>query len=145
VVAGAREQETNEVIALGRDLLGDRVRFLTDLDREKVAALYQAADLFALASLHEMMPIAMLEALASGLPIACNDTPTLQWMAGPAGRLSDISREGALAAQLEQIAAPRTREALSLAARTHAERTFSEPVVVRQMMEMYGCVMEQER
>lgn len=144
VVAGAREQETDEVVALGRERLGDRVRFLEGVRREKMPGLFQAADLFALASLHEMMPIAVLEALASGLPIACSNTPTLQWMAGPAGRLSDISQEGGLAAQLEQLAAPRQREAFARAARAHAERTFSEPVVVSQVLEMYQAVMEQK-
>ncbi len=145
VVAGAREKETDEVITLGRELLGDRVRFLEGVTRDKMPCLFQAADLFALASLHEMMPIALLEALASGLPVACNNTPTLEWMTGPAGRLSDISQEGALAEQLEQLAEPRQRAALSAAARTHAEQTFSEPVVVKQIIEMYQTVMDQKQ
>ena len=46
-----------------------------------------------------VVPIALLEALASGLPVACNSTPTLEWMAGPAGRLTDITSDGALADQ----------------------------------------------
>ena len=103
--------------------------------------LYQAADIFALASLHEMMPIAMLEALASGLPIACNDTPTMRWMAGPAGEPNDISAEGALAAQLLRLTDPVERSRFSWQARAHAERTFSEPVVIPQMLQMYGEVM----
>jgi glycosyltransferase involved in cell wall biosynthesis len=137
VVAGAREAETDEVVALGRELLGPRVRFLEGVARDRIPELYRAADLFALASHHEMMPIAVLEALASGLPVACNDTPTLRWMVGPAGRLTDLSTEGGLASQLGWLADAETRGKLGRTAREHAVATFSEPVVVRQILAMY--------
>jgi 1,2-diacylglycerol 3-alpha-glucosyltransferase len=140
VVAGGREAQTDEVIALGREMLGERVRFLEGVSREKMPSLFQAADLFALASLHEMMPIALLEALASGLPVACNDTPTLRWMAGPAGELTDISREGALADQLRKLADGNGKTAFSKKAREQAENHFSEAVVIEQMRRMYQNV-----
>lgn len=138
VVSGGREAETDAVIAEGKALLGERVRFLERVPRERIHTLYQAADLFALASLHEMMPIALLEALASGLPVACNDTPTLRWMCGPAGAPCDLSREGGMARQLLALAEPEVRAARSRAARRHAEETFSEPVVIRQILSMYS-------
>lgn len=137
VVAGGREAQTDEVISMGKERLGDRVKFLVGVDRSKIPDLLRAADIFALASLHEMMPIAVLEALASGLPIACNDTPTLRWMAGPAGRLSDIAQPGALANQLREISDPAIRAALGKNARRQAETLFSEPVVIEQVQQMY--------
>ena len=137
VVAGAREEETDDVIREGRQLLGERVRFLEGVSRDRIPTLFNAADMFALASLHEMMPIALLEALASGLPIVCNDTPTLRWMAGPAGNLNDIRQEGALTAQLRFLTDPETRLQMSRAARKRAETTFSEAVVVKQYVAMY--------
>lgn len=137
VVSGGREAETDAVIAEGQALLGDRVRFLERVPRERIHTLYQAADVFALASLHEMMPIALLEALASGLPIACNDTPTLRWMTGPAGSPRDLAREGSMTEQLAYLSTPATRARHAQAARLHAESTFSEPVVVRQILSMY--------
>jgi glycosyltransferase involved in cell wall biosynthesis len=140
VVAGSRESESDEVIFLGRKLLGDRVRFLEAVPRDRMPGLYRAADLYSIASLHEMMPIAVLEALASALPIACNNTPTLRWMTGPAGKLQDISNDGGLAAQFAALSLPDVREELSRAARRHAETTFSEPVVLRQIVEMYRQV-----
>lgn len=141
VVGGGREAETDAVIAEGKALLGDRIRFLERVPRERIHTLYQAADVFALASLHEMMPIALLEALASGLPVACNDTPTLRWMCGPAGLPRDLSREGGMAEQLLQLAAPGQRANFSQAARRHAEETFSEPVVIQQILSMYSELM----
>jgi len=140
VVSGGRETETDAVISEGKTLLGERVRFLERVPRERIHTLYQAADVFALASLHEMMPIALLEALSSGLPIACNDTPTLRWMAGPAGSPRDLSQEGGMVEQLTYLAAPATRARHALLARRHAEATFSEPVVVKQILSMYDQV-----
>ena len=110
--------------------MGNQVRFLEGVGRDKIADLYRAADVFALASRHEMMPIAVLEALASGLPVACNDTPTLRWMVGAAGELNDIAAGGNLAAQLENLARPAKRAALAAEARSHAQANFSTGAVV---------------
>jgi 1,2-diacylglycerol 3-alpha-glucosyltransferase len=142
VVAGGREQETDDIIAQGKALLGEDVLFLEGLDRIKMPRLYQAADLFCLASLHEMMPIAVLEALSSGLPVACNDTPTLRWMVGDAGEPSDLSLQGALAEQLRRLSQPERRQVFSARARVRAEQAFSEAAVLGQVLSMYATVLE---
>ncbi len=48
VIAGGREAETDEIVALGQTLLGDRVRYLVDLPRMMMPELYRAADIFVL-------------------------------------------------------------------------------------------------
>lgn len=142
VVAGAREAQTDEVIQLGKSLLGDNVLFLEGVPRDRIPTLYQAADVFTLASLHEMMPIAVLEALSSGLPVACNATPTLKWMVGAGGVLSDISKEGALAEQFLALSDATLRQRLSHCARIHAEENFSEDSVIEQTLAMYSQIMQ---
>jgi 1,2-diacylglycerol 3-alpha-glucosyltransferase len=142
VLAGAKEAETPQVIELGKSLLGDSVLFFEALDRQKLVSLYQAADIFALGSLHEMMPIAVLEALASGLPISCNNTETLNWMAGPGGELEDVAQAGGLMRQWNRLAGAECRGAFSAKARAYARATFSESVVIEQIAEMYKSVME---
>ena len=60
--------------------VADRVRFHGLLEANALAALYQSSDLFLMSSLHEGMSNAMLEAMASGLPIvttACEGTGEL--------------------------------------------------------------------
>src|SRR6266487_2797442 len=54
----------------------ERVHRLGKLrDSREVAALFSAADAFVLPSLAEGMPLALVEALASGLPIIASDIP----------------------------------------------------------------------
>jgi len=137
VIAGAHEAETDGIIAMGRARLGERVRFLEDVPRERMPSLYQAADVFALPALKEVFGIVILEALASGLPVASNRTPVLEWIVGPAGCLTDISKKGALGAQLRWIACPERREDLSRAARAQALGRFSEQAVIPQILKMY--------
>jgi glycosyltransferase involved in cell wall biosynthesis len=137
VIAGARESETDGIIRVGRERLGERVRFLENVPRERMPSLYQAADIFALPALTEVFGIVILEALASGLPVASNRTPVLEWIVGPAGCLTDISTEGALAAQLQWIGCPGRRHQLSQAARVQALERFSEQAVIPQIVKMY--------
>jgi glycosyltransferase involved in cell wall biosynthesis len=145
IIAGGREAETPDLIAMGKSVLHDSLIVLESIERTRLATLYQSADIFALASLHEMMPIALLEALASGLPVTCNNTPTLGWMAGPAGHPEDISQPGGLVRQWSQLLDPSVRSDLSLRARAHVEATFSESIVLEQIKDMYRTVLEAER
>ncbi len=142
VVAGGREPETDELIREGTALLGAQVRFLVRHPRERIPELCRAADLFVLASLFEMMPIALLEAAASGLPCLVHDEPTLRWMTGAGGiptRMDDPDRVVSdLAALLRD---PGTRQRTAAYARTHAVAEFSEPAIVDRYLAYYADVM----
>src|SRR5262245_23408426 len=105
VVAGGWEKETDELVAEGQRLLGDRVRFLIRFPRPRMPELYRTADVFALCSLFEMMPIALIEATASGLPCVVNRHPVMQWMTGPGGTWIDMAEPGGLAAALGRLLA----------------------------------------
>src|SRR5688572_3024335 len=65
--------EANEAQA-ARLGLSDRVRFFGYVPREEIARHYAAAHVFVLASYNEGMSVALLEAMASGLPVVV--TPT---------------------------------------------------------------------
>ena len=67
----AREANEAQAARLG---LTDRVRFLGYVPREEIARHYAAAHVFVLPSYNEGMSVALLEAMASGLPVVV--TPT---------------------------------------------------------------------
>jgi glycosyltransferase involved in cell wall biosynthesis len=141
VLAGGWEKETDEVIAEGRRRLGDRVRFLVRFPRSRMPDLYRAADVFCLGSLLEMMPIALLEATASGLPCLVNRQPVMEWMVGPGGESLDMAAPGSLAASLERLlrSGP-ARERLGRSARDYCVQNFSRDSVVDRILAYYEFV-----
>ncbi|HEX3646238.1 MAG TPA: glycosyltransferase family 4 protein [Vicinamibacterales bacterium] len=83
----SRDPETvARVRAQIRDLgLEDRVTLLGDLDQPALAAQYDRADLFVLATLYEGYGMAVAEALARGLPVLSTATGAIQDLVGNAG------------------------------------------------------------
>ena len=142
VVAGARESDTASIIAEGGALLGEKVRFLVDVPREKMPKLYRAADSFILPSDHEMFGIVVLEAMACGLPVVCNDTESLRYVAGPGALYRDLMRQGGIAAAITSVLQPETKCALARNARPHVQKMFSVTAVVERICQMYQTVAE---
>lgn len=57
------------------------VHFLGKLSHEELAQTLQSSDLFVLPSFFEGLPLVILEALACGTPVICNDLPGIsQWV-----------------------------------------------------------------
>jgi len=144
VIAGSRQKDTDELVAMARELAGDRVRIVLDLPREKMPGFYRALDAFVLTSVFEMMPIAVLEALASGVPVIANDHPVLRWMVGadlvPGGEMVDMASEGALVDCLKGIGSG-WRDRRGASARRRAMEAFSPDVVVDAYAAYYAKVI----
>lgn len=64
----------------------DRVRLLGRVGHKKLPDVYRGADLFVYASSCENLPNILLEAMASGLPIACSDR----------GPMPEVAQDGAV-------------------------------------------------
>jgi glycosyltransferase involved in cell wall biosynthesis len=142
VVAGARERDTEPLVAEGTRLLGDRARFLVSYPRPRMAELYRSADVFAFCSLREMMPIALLEATASSLPCVVNRHPIMEWMTGPGGEAHDLANPGVLAAALRRLLTdPERRRAFGESGRRYCLAHFSRDRVVDQIIEYYRAVV----
>jgi glycosyltransferase involved in cell wall biosynthesis len=91
-----------QVASLG---LQDRVRFLGLKRPDEIAGLLRAADVFALSSAYEGMPMALLEALGSGLPVATTDVGEVRRVVQPGvnGSIATDRSEAAFAACLSEV------------------------------------------
>jgi len=125
--------------ALRRELgLGDRVRFFGA--RPDVRLFLQAADLFALSSVSEGLSIALIEAIASGLPVVATDVGGNQEIINPpeAGRLVPARDPQALGHALVQVLGDSAlRHKLSQAARKRALEKFSLERMLQSYRELY--------
>ncbi|MDT8307317.1 MAG: glycosyltransferase family 1 protein [Anaerolineae bacterium] len=91
--------------------LGERVRFLGPVTEADLAALYSAATLFVFPSLYEGFGLPVIEAMASGTPVACSDRSSLPEAAGDAALFFDPEDAGAIAATLRRLLADQTLRA----------------------------------
>jgi glycogen(starch) synthase len=122
---GVRPALEAQVAALG---LGERVRFAGWLERTALPDAYRAADLFVFPSRDEGMPNVVLEAMASGLPVAATDIAGNRDLVvdGETGFLLPVDDVAALAAALERLAAdPDLRRRMGAAGRARVVERFS--------------------
>lgn len=146
VVAGSKENDTDELVRSGQSQLGDRVRFLIQHPRSSMAELYRAADVFVLCSLREMMPMALLEAAATGLPCLVHRHPVLEWMAGSGIPAVDMSSPGGLAVALRDLLGNRDLCARAGAdSRAHAVAMFGRDRVVDRILGYYAFCLADRR
>jgi glycosyltransferase involved in cell wall biosynthesis len=104
--------------------------------------LYRMADVFVLCSLREMMPVALLEATASGLPCVTHQHPILEWMSGPGGVAINMAERGALAEALAQLVSNNEQQRqLGERAHQYCVAQFSHTPVVNQILEYYRFVV----
>jgi len=149
-VAGDGPQRP-ELEARARELgVADRVSFLGWMRRPELAAALRESDLYVFPSRDEGMPNAVLEAMASGLPVAATriagceelvvpgetgllaspDSPgelaaALAGMLGLSGNLSDIFPPGPAQGKDSQADAAALRERMGRAGRERVERDYS--------------------
>jgi glycosyltransferase involved in cell wall biosynthesis len=120
VGGGALEAELRQFLS-GRDLR-DAVTLLGRREGDQMPEIYRQHDVFVSASMQEGMSNAMLEAMASGLPIVTTRCEGVDELIADNGMVVDDPRPEALAAAVHRLARDRAAlHALSVAARKKAE------------------------
>lgn len=79
-VAGSGPRRAELEALCARLGIADAVRFTGRLDNEHIAELYRSADLLLNPSLADNMPISLLEAMASGVPIVSTDVGGIPYL-----------------------------------------------------------------
>ena len=128
-----------QVENLARSLEGTRVRIVGQQTPDQVAAWYRWADVLLSSSEREGMPLSLLEAMASSLPIVATDVPGTRETVAGAAKLAERSSE-ALAMALEEVRGhPRMAEAMAERGRKVVEgRRWSD--VIKQLETIYDDI-----
>jgi glycosyltransferase involved in cell wall biosynthesis len=119
--------------------LGGRLRRLGY--RRDVPAVLAASDIFALPSYHEALPMSVIEAMLTGLPVVASDIngPREQVEDGRTGLLVPARQAAPLAAALARLANdPALRAAMGAAGRTRAMALYDEAKVVGRLLDLLG-------
>jgi glycosyltransferase involved in cell wall biosynthesis len=118
---------TAEVRALAEELrVHDRVRFLGKVN--DVPALLRAVDIFAFCSSKESCPVALLEAMASGLSCVVTDIPAISDIHRPGQTALVVPKDdvNAFAVAIDELVGDREkRHRLGMAARRRIEESFT--------------------
>jgi glycosyltransferase involved in cell wall biosynthesis len=126
--------------------VSDRVRFLGH--RQDVPSLLAAADLFVLPSLYEGLPLSVLEAMASGVPVIATGIGGTDEVVrdGETGTLVPPADPAALAAAIVRTLGDRERASrLALAARALVAREYSVASMVRSVSQLYDALLARSR
>ena len=132
----AKEDLETHVRDLGLD---DRIRFIGRVPKDETFVHYQKADIFVLPSMNEGMSNAMLEALASGLPIVSTNTGGADELVGSGvnGFIVKMKSSDDLAEKIGKLIDDKDlRERMSAESRRLAEK-MSWGNVAKQYAELY--------
>ncbi|MEA2633979.1 MAG: hypothetical protein QOH92_746 [Chloroflexota bacterium] len=130
VVAGGAPEEGPQAEAETREAAshGAPARFIGTQPHEEMARLYRGADVFCLPSWWEAMPLTILEAMASGLPVVASTVGDIPRAVeeGVTGRLVSPQQPAALANALDPLLRdPALRTRMGLAGRRRVEQLFN--------------------
>ena len=138
VGGGPLEAELRGLVAsLGLDRV---VRFSGEADQSQVALALRAADLFLLPSIDEVLPLALMEAQAVGLPIAATDVGGVREMVedGVSGFVVPPRDPAALAAALGRLTdRPEAWTAMGQAGRRRVAERYDVRVLNSRLVDIY--------
>jgi glycosyltransferase involved in cell wall biosynthesis len=108
IVGGGPERERLEQMA-GEMGIGERVRFTGALGQDELPALYEAANIFCLASFAEGVPVVLMEAMAHGVPVVATRIAGIPELVadGETGLVVAPGRAADLAAAIRRLAGDR--------------------------------------
>jgi len=140
LIAGEGQQRERLETAARESGLGGKVRLLGH--QKDNARMYWEMDVFALSSNTEQMPLSVLEAMASALPVISTDVGDIRNMVSRENCLQVVAGTEAYVEQLSMLlAGPELRKAIGAANRLHCERTFGLNQMVRMYWELYLSAM----
>jgi glycosyltransferase involved in cell wall biosynthesis len=118
--------------------LGGRARFVGEIP--DAARLFRAFDVYASAARKEGMPLALIEAMALGLPVVASDIAAHREVLGASTGLVEPGAEAFGRALRDLLASPEARRALGAANRARSA-AFDAPVMVDAVAALYRAIL----
>lgn len=139
VIAGDGPERTKLERRAAELGIADRVRFLGHVARP--AEVYRELDIVAVPSDTEQMPLTVLEAMASGLPLVATDVGDIRAMVAPANHPYVVERNaGSMAAALATLARdPDARRRVGQANLERVKAEYDEAVMVRRWSSLFAA------
>lgn len=127
--------------------IADVVTFTGRVDNENMPALYRASDVLLNPSLADNMPISILEALASGVPVVSTNVGGVPYLVkdGETAFLVPPQDPRAMAARLIELLADRERMAQMRAAGLSQIKAYAWPNVREQLFAAYDAALHGAR
>ncbi|MCE5270917.1 glycosyltransferase family 4 protein [bacterium] len=119
------------------------IQFLGTVDQAGLVGLFSRAALFTLPSCAEGVPIAMLEAMAAGLPVVVTPVGGIPDAVqdGEQGLIVPVGDSRVLADRIESLlAAPELRRRMGESARRTAEMKYAPAVTARALLALYDSL-----
>jgi glycosyltransferase involved in cell wall biosynthesis len=128
---------------LARELnIADSVIFMGRVPAEQMPQLYRDNDIFVMSSAHEGMSNAMLEAMASGLPIITTRCEGVEELIEDNGFVVESPEAESIAQAIEELLEHQEAyERMSIAARRRAQK-FSWSSVAHQYLQLYDKLLK---
>jgi glycosyltransferase involved in cell wall biosynthesis len=136
----AEPQLRQQVHANGLD---DHVQFLGFVQRDAMPAVYAQADIFCLPSFNEGMSMALLEAMASGLPVVVTETGGMEELLDGNGLVVPWAAVESLADALAFLISDEQRRADWGQRGRQIAEGFTWPTIIQQYVQLFQRVMDQ--
>ncbi|MFH7027666.1 MAG: glycosyltransferase family 4 protein [Heteroscytonema crispum UTEX LB 1556] len=105
LLVGHQDEESQEILQLGNELLGQDNFQIRTVPQTEVTNYYKIADVFVLASIREGLPRVILEAMTHGLPCLMHDYEIARFALGNNGYFANFELPGSLATLVSQVLA----------------------------------------
>jgi glycosyltransferase involved in cell wall biosynthesis len=142
LLVGQPDSETKKIDQLAKEKLGTGRFKITTVARDRLVRLYQAADVFVLASLNEGFGLVLIEALANGLPVIVHDYETSHYVLGEYGRFADLTKTGELSKTITHVLKEEQTEQMKLSRRSYATYRYGINTLRRAYIEMMHSVCD---
>jgi 1,2-diacylglycerol 3-alpha-glucosyltransferase len=123
--------------------IGDKVHFTGMVAYEELPRYLAAADAFVTASVTEVHPLSVIEAMAAGLPVLGIHSPGVSdsIQDGVTGLLSEEELAGFTAKMMRMVIEPERRQEMGRAAR-QASKAYDIDLTCRMMLDRYQMLVE---